>query len=316
MTAEQHEVLQVTSFPASTNEDLAARFQVHKLYEAADPAAMIAELSGCLRAIVTTMPQGADRALIESFPKLEIISAYGVGVDPIDTGCAAERGVIVSNTPDVLTDCVADLGMGLLVAISRRIVADDRYVREGRWVDPANIPLATGLKGKTVGIVGFGRIGKEVAKRAEAFGMKIAYHGRHRQDGVSHPYHGEAAALAGACDYLMLCCPGGPETHHLVNATVLAALGSNGFLINIARGSVVDQNALVEVLVESRIAGAALDVFEDEPNVPTALFGLENVIVQPHTASATWETRTAMGDLMIENLLRHFDGQPVLTRVA
>jgi lactate dehydrogenase-like 2-hydroxyacid dehydrogenase len=176
--------------------------------------------------------------------------------------------------------------------------------------------LTTGLKGKTVGIVGLGRIGKEVAKRARAFGMEIAYHGRAEQADVPYSYHGEVAALAAAADYLVLCCPGGDETRHLVNAEVLSALGPKGFLVNIARGSVVDEAALVEAAAGRTIAGAAIDVFEDEPNVPEALLPLDNVVIQPHQASATVETRTAMGDLMIDNLLRHFAGEPVLTPVG
>ena len=317
MTAEATEVLQVTDFPAITNERLEARFTVHKYHLAADREAFVAGLADRVRAIAITTPgDPCDRAMIEALPTLEIIAANAVGVDFIDRAAAAERGVIVTNTPGVLTNCVADHGMGLLLAISRGIVEGDRYVRAGRWPTEGDMRLTTGLKGKTVGIVGLGRIGKEVAKRAEAFGMGIAYYGRHRQEGVPHPYFAEVAGLAHVADYLVLCCPGGAETRHLIDASVLEALGPKGFLVNIARGSVVDEAALVTAARNQVIAGAAIDVFEDEPNVPEALFGLDNVVVQPHQASATIETRTAMGDLMIENLTRHFAGELVPTSVA
>jgi lactate dehydrogenase-like 2-hydroxyacid dehydrogenase len=317
MTAEKPEILQVTDFPEGTNESLDASFTVHKYYEAADRKACIADVRDRVRGIAITTPgDPADRAMIEALPKLEIIAANAVGVDFIDRACAAEHGVIVTNTPEVLTDCVADLGMGLLLAVSRGIVEGDRYVRAGRWPREGDMHLTTGLKGKTVGIVGLGRIGKEVAKRAEAFGMRIAYHGRAEQPDVPYRYYAEVAGLAEAAQYLVLCCPGGAETRHLVDADVLRALGPKGFLVNIARGSVVDEAALVEAARERIIAGAAIDVFEDEPNVPEALFPLDNVVIQPHQASATVETRAQMGDLMIENLVRHFAGEPVLTPVA
>ncbi|MDP6705208.1 MAG: 2-hydroxyacid dehydrogenase [Alphaproteobacteria bacterium] len=317
MSADQPVVLQVTDFPAVTNERLEATFDVLKYHEAADGVAFIAEVRDRVRGMAITTPgDPADRAMIESLPNLEIIAANAVGVDFIDRAAAAERGVIVTNTPGVLTDCVADHGMGLLLAVSRGIVEGDRYVRAGRWPREGDMHLTAGLKGKTVGIVGLGRIGKEVAKRARAFGMEIAYHGRAAQSDVTYRYYGAVADLAEAADYLVLCCPGGDETRHLVNAEVLSALGPKGFLVNIARGSVVDEAALIEAAAERRIAGAAIDVFEDEPNVPEALLPLDNVVVQPHQASATVETRTAMGDLMIDNLLRHFAGEPVLTPVG
>ena len=316
LVAENPDVLQVADLPPWTRERLESLFIVHDLDAADDPADFVAGIADRICGIAITTPGVADRTLIEALPNLQIISAFAVGVDFIDLECAAERAVIVTNTPEVLTDCVADLGMGLLIAISRGIVEGDRYTRAGRWPREGDMRLTAALKGKTVGIVGFGRIGREVAKRAEAFGMKIAYHGRSRQDDVVHHYYGDAVSLAAASDYLVLCCPGGAETRHLVNRDVFAALGRDGFLVNIARGSVVDAAELVAALQADRIAGAAIDVFEDEPNVPEALFEFENVIVQPHQASATVETRTAMGDLMIHNLVQHFAGKPVSTPVV
>lgn len=314
--AEKADVLQVIDFPPFTNERLEKLFTVHKSFQAEDPDAFIAGVAERIRGIAVTPPATARRELIERLPNLEIIAAFAVGVDVIDLGCAGERGVIVTNTPDVLTDCVADLGMGLIVAICRGIVEGDRYTRAGRWVAEGDMHLTTALGGQTLGIVGLGRIGKAVAKRAEAFGMKIAYHGRNKQAEVDYPYHPDIAALARAADCLVLCCPGGEATRHMVDGDVLSALGPEGFLVNIARGSVVDEAALVEACRAGTIAGAALDVFENEPHVPEALFELENVIVQPHQASATVATRTAMGDLMIDNLVRHFTGEPVLTPVG
>jgi len=314
--AEKVDILQVIDFPSFTNARLESLFSVHKSFQAKDPDAFVEGLTQRIRGIVLTPPATARRALLEKLPKLEIISAFAVGVDVVDLDRAAERGIIVTNTPDVLTDCVADLGMGLLVAISRGIVAGDRYVRAGRWLREGDMHLTTALGGKTLGVVGLGRIGKAVAKRAEAFGMKIAYHGRRKQTGVDYAYHPDAASLARAADFLVLCCPGGDATRHMIDAEVLTALGPEGFLVNIARGAVVDEAALIEACQKGTIAGAALDVFENEPRVPEALFGLENVIVQPHQASATVATRTAMGNMMIDNLVRHFAGEPVLTPVG
>ena len=315
MSGGKEEVVQVAPVPPWIGDKLAANFTVHRLWEAADPEALVAEVAPRIRGIATIGQVGAKRDLIEKLPRLEIISCFAVGVDAVDLGYCREKGIIVTNTPDVLTDCVADLGMGLVIAIARRIVEGDRYVRAGRWLQ-GDLTYGSALKGKTLGIVGLGRIGQELADRAEAFKMTIAYHNRHRKDGVQYPYYPDAVSLAEASDFLALTCPGGQATHHLVNEAVLKALGPKGFLINIARGSVVDEPALVRALQDGTIAGAALDVFEAEPRVPEALFALDNVIVQPHQASATMETRTAMGDLMIENLVRHLSGRDVLTRVV
>jgi lactate dehydrogenase-like 2-hydroxyacid dehydrogenase len=314
--ADKVDLLQMLDYPSFTDERLAKLFTIHKPHRAKDAEAFVGGVAARIRAASVSPPAVLRRPLIERLPKLEIISIRAVGVDCVDLDAAAERGIVVTYTPDVLTDCVADLGMGLLVAISRGIVEGDRYARAGRWPSAGDMHLTTALGGKTLGIVGLGRIGKAVARRAEAFGMRIAYQGRHRQDDVDYPYYATPAALAAAVSHLVLCCPGGAATRHMIDAEVLRALGPHGFLVNIARGSVVDEAALVEACRGRTIAGAALDVFEAEPNIPAALFQLENVIVQPHQASATVETRKAMGDLMIDNLVRHFAGQPVLTPVG
>lgn len=314
MTEARPGVVQVAPLPSPTAERLAEHFTPHRLWDAAGIEAFLAGPGGQVRAIATLGNVVLDKRVIPGMPNLQIVSCYGVGVDGVDLSAAKAKGVIVSNTPDVLTDCVADLGMSLLLMVSRRLVEADRYVRAGNWLKD-NFPLTVAPRGKTMGIIGLGRIGLAVAKRAESFGLRIAYHGPSKKAGIAYPYYASAAALAAASDYLMLTCPGGAGTRNLVDAKVLEALGPKGYLINIARGSVVDEPALVKALQDKRIAGAGLDVFVDEPKVPDALFGLDNVVLAPHLASATMETRTAMGDLMIDNLLCHFAGRPVLTRV-
>jgi lactate dehydrogenase-like 2-hydroxyacid dehydrogenase len=257
-----------------------------------------------------------DAAMMALLPDLEIVACFGVGYDGADIGYATQHGIAVTNTPDVLTDCVADLGMALTLATLRKIVEGDRYVRAGRWQSEGILDLANSPRGRCLGIVGLGRIGLALAKRAEAFGMTIAYHNRSERVDVPYPYFASAGALAAACDVMALTCPGSEATRNLIDSEVLAALGSTGYLINIARGSVVDEAALVRALLDHTIAGAGLDVFAAEPHVPAALFALENVVLQPHQASATVETRTAMGNLTIDNLLAHFQGLPLPNRVA
>ncbi|MDA1099811.1 MAG: 2-hydroxyacid dehydrogenase [Proteobacteria bacterium] len=257
-----------------------------------------------------------DAEMMTLLPNLEIVACFGVGYDGADVGYAKQHGIAITNTPDVLTDCVADLGMALTLAILRKVVEGDRYVRAGRWQSEGILDLANSPRGRCLGIVGLGRIGLALATRAEVFGMTIAYHNRTERDDVSYPYYDSVAGLAAACDVLALTCPGGEATRNLIDREVFEALGGTGYLVNIARGSVVDEAALVRALSDHTIAGAGLDVFAAEPNVPRALFALENVILQPHQASATVETRTAMGNLTIDNLLAHFQGQPLPNQVA
>lgn len=311
MTKDVH-VLQAADFPPWINERLASEFTVCRYDQAKDKDALLREAAPRVRAIATSAPEGADRALIGSLPKLEIISSFAVGVDPIDLACARERGIVVTNTAGVLTDCVADLGMALILAIMRRVVHADRYVREGDWASKGTMGLTTALRGKKLGVVGLGRIGLALAKRAESFGMAIQYQNRRKREDVAYPWFADPASLAEASDVVAVVVPGGAETKNMIDARVLDALGPKGFLVNIARGSVVDEPALIAALKERRIAGAGLDVFAEEPRKPDEFAGLDNVVLQPHHASATVETRTAMGDLMIDNLLRHFRGQAAL----
>jgi len=290
-------------------------FTVQKLWQAKDRAALRAEVGSRIRAIQSGGGHGADAKLMDALPKLEIISCFGVGVDAVDLGAAKQRGVIVTNTPDVLNECVADLAMGLTLATLRRISLGDRFVRAGSWLKGA-LPLAQKVGGKTMGILGYGRIGKAIAKRAEAFGMHIVYHGRKPQTGVAHKYYANLTDMARDCDVLMVICPGGAATRRIVNAEVMQALGREGTLINVARGSVVDEDALVKALADGTLGAAGLDVFESEPKVPQALLGMDQVVLQPHVGSATHDTRKAMGDLTVDNLRAHFAGKSVLTPVA
>jgi hydroxypyruvate reductase len=267
-----------------------------------------------LRGIVTSASHGgADAALIESLPALEIIAGFGVGVDNIDVAAAKRRGIVVTNTPGVLNEAVADSALALLLAVTRRVCQADRYVRAGQW-GKAPFPLGQGLQGKTCGILGLGGIGRCIATRVEAFGMQVAYHGRHRQE-VAYQYCDSLLELAGISDVLVAAIPGGSETRALIDRAVLEALGTEGVLINIARGSVVDQPVLVEMLGSQRLGGAGLDVFIDEPHVPEELYALDNVVLLPHLGSATEETRLAMGQLTLANLKAHFEGRPALTPV-
>lgn len=299
---------------AGTQATLESEFAVHKLHEATDREAFLKSVSGKIRGIASFGAAPVDGRLMDALPKLEIISNFGVGVDQINLDDARKRGIIVTNTPDVLNECVADTALALVLNTLRKLPQCEAYLRAGKWLN-APYPLTTSLGGKTMGILGLGRIGEAVAKRAMACGMKIRYHNRNRKD-VPYPYDPDPIALARNADVLMVVTPGGAETKNLVNAAVLDALGPQGYLVNIARGSVVDEPVLLKYLQEKKIAGAGLDVFADEPRVPPAFFSLDNAVLFPHVASATVETRKAMGDLQIENLRRHFSGAQVLTRVV
>lgn len=309
------DVLSIGSFPAATNVELAKRFAITHHFNRPAPDALGAELKARIRGIATEANRGADRALIEALPRLEVISLFGVGTDSVDLAAARERHIPVTNTPGILTDEVADLAIGLMLASARQIVFADRYVRDGSWGSKGPIPLGRSVGGKTMGVLGLGGIGRAIADRGAAFRMRIIYSGPRRKPGVPYEYVADIVELARQSDYLMIACRGGPETRHLVSAAVIDALGPAGTLINVARGSVVDEAALIAALAEGRLGHAALDVFESEPNPSPELLKLPNVLVQPHHGSATVETRTAIGQLMIDNLGAHFAHQPLLTPV-
>lgn len=288
-------------------------YVVHDRVHQSDPVAFAA-LAPRIRAVAASGEAKVPRALIDQMPALEIISVFGVGYDGIDVQAARERGVPVTNTPDVLTDDVADMGMGLLLAVARRIAQADRFVRAGEW-SHGRMVLGRKVSGARLGIVGLGRIGLAIARRAEGFGMSVAYTARHEKPATAFRYYPTPQALAAQVDFLMVITPGGDATRGLINEQVLTALGPQGYLINVARGSVVDQGALIRALDQGLIAGAALDVFEDEPRVPAELCARDDVVLTPHVGSATWQTRRAMADLAFGNLQAHFAGQPLLTPV-
>lgn len=272
------------------------------------------EVAPRIRAVLTTGTVGLDAAGAALYPRLEILSVHGVGVDAVDLAAMAARGIVVTNTPDVLTEDVADLAVSLLLTASRRLPLLDRYVRAGHWEEKRPLQPARSLRGKVVGIYGYGRIGQAVATRLRAFGMQIRYH--QRSAGPEPGLRCESLlALAQASDFLVLCTPGGAATRHAVDAAVLDALGPEGTLVNVARGSVVDEAALVEALAGGRLGAAALDVFEDEPRVPHPLRGMDKVVLTPHVGSFTVETRRAMAALAVGNLEAHFAGRPALTPV-
>jgi lactate dehydrogenase-like 2-hydroxyacid dehydrogenase len=293
---------------------LDAAYTTHKLWQAPDRNALVTSLADKITAVASSNSGGIDGATISRLPKLKVIAHFGVGYDTVDVTAAKARNVAVTNTPDVLTEEVADLAMALLLAAVRRVPQGDRYVREGKWLKGA-MALTESVQGKTLGIIGAGRIGRAIAKRAAAFNLDIAYQGPNKKADLPYRYFADPVALAREADLLMVACPGGEATRGLVSRAVIDALGPKGFIVNIARGSVIDEPALLEALRQGRIAGAGLDVFADEPRVPEAFLTLENVVLQPHVASATHPTRAAMGQLVIDNLAAHFAGKPLLTPV-
>jgi hydroxypyruvate reductase len=307
------EILTVAKLWSPYLEELQKTFIVHDRTHELDAAAFV-QIAPRIKAIAGGGESQVTRALIAQLPALEMISVFGVGYDRYDVAAARERGIPITNTPDVLTDDVADMGISLMLAIARTIPQADQYVREGKWPS-GPMPLARKVTGARLGIVGLGRIGSAIARRAAGFDMSIAYTSRNKVADSPYSYYPTPAALAAEVDFLMVITPGGAATKGLINAEVLKALGSNGYLINVARGSVVDESALITALQNNVIAGAALDVFENEPHVPSALCAMSNVVLAPHVASATWQTRRAMADLAFGNLQAHFAGKPLLTPV-
>ena len=289
-------------------QQLAPRFSLVP-YEALETTDLSA-----IRGIATRGKRPVGDALMARLPALEIVANFGVGYDTVDAAAAARRGVLVTHTPDVLNEEVADLALGLLLATVREIPQADRFVRAGRWPAGA-FPLGPTLRDRTVGMVGMGRIGRAIARRLEGFSVPVVYHSRRAQPDLAYTHYPDLIEMARAVDVLMVIVPGGAATYHMVNADVLRALGPNGILINVARGSVVDEKALLTALEERTILSAGLDVFEDEPRVPDAFFPLDNVVLLPHVGSASHYTRNAMGQLVVDNLLSWFDGKGPLTPV-
>ncbi|MBI0328448.1 2-hydroxyacid dehydrogenase [Burkholderia plantarii] len=305
-------ILVVTRYPEADMVVLGEQYELHVLAEAPDRAALLAGLAPRVRVLATNGESGADAALIDALPKLEIIVSYGVGVDAIDLAHAARRGVRVTNTPDVLTEDVADMGLALMLAVAREIPRNDARTRAGEWGREAFTPTSR-MFGKRLGIVGLGRVGRAVARRAAAFGMRIAYTDRMCFDDVPHAFHASAAELAAQADFLMVCAAADQIPRGAIGREVFDALGPDGFLVNIARGSIIDEPVLIDYLGHGRLRGAALDVFWNEPAIDRRLFALPNVVLQPHRASATVETRAAMAGLVRANLQAYFEGRPLVT---
>ena len=309
------EVLLTAPMRSSAVDALGRAFQLHPLWEQADAQAFLAEVGPRIRGVATSTLFGrVDSDLLDRLPAAEIIASFGVGYDNVDVLAAAERGIVVTNTPGVLDDEVADLTIGLLIATLRRIPQADRFVREGRWAAGA-FPLSPTLRGRRVGLVGFGNIGQAIARRLSAFGVALAYHSRSPKAGSEVEYHPTLRGLAEASDVLIAIVPGGPATRHLIGRDVLEALGSEGVLINVSRGSVVDEQALIDALQSGTILAAGLDVYEDEPHVPEPLIDMEQVVLLPHIGSASTHTRTAMGQLVVDNLVSWFERGVAITPV-
>lgn len=315
MTTAKPKVLQTGRLLPALEKALAADFDVHPLFEEKDRAAFLTAHGAEFVAIVTSARFGATADLINALPNLKVISSFGVGYDTIDIAAAKARDIPVGYTPDVLNDCVADTAFGLIIDVARGFTASDRYTRRGDWLK-APFPLATKVSGKKLGILGLGRIGRTIAHRASGFDMEIRYHNRKPVSDVKYGYAASLIELAKWSDFLVVAAAGGPETRGLISSEVLNALGPQGFIVNIARGSVIDEAALIEALKAKRIAGAGLDVYVDEPRVPEALFALDNVVLLPHVGSGTHETRQAMGDLTLANLKAFFETGKLLTPVS
>ncbi len=298
---------------------LAPVYTVHRLWQADDREALLARVGPEIEAVCTGGHTGVktDAAMIARLPKLRVIANFGVGYDSIDAPAAAARGIVVTNTPDVLTEEVADTALGLLLMTVRELSKAENHLRGGHWGEKGDYRLTPGsLRDRSVGIAGLGRIGKAIARRCEAFGLPVSYYGRSKQQGVTYPHYATLTELAKAVDTLIVVTPGGPETNKMVNAEVLAALGPRGVVINVARGSVIDEAALISALRERRIEAAGLDVFVNEPKLSPEFLSLDNVVLTPHVGSGSQYTRNLMAQLVVDNLLAYAERQPPLTPVT
>jgi lactate dehydrogenase-like 2-hydroxyacid dehydrogenase len=315
MAGAKAEILLLGPSKAVIVDGLSAVFTVHQARTAAEAEPALATIAPRVRAIAVAGPPGrVESALMERLPKLEIVSSFGVGYDNIDAKWAGQHGIIVTNTPDVLTEEVADTAIGLLLCTVRQFPQAERYLRAGKWPQ-GDYPLSQSLHDRTVGIVGLGRIGKAIARRLDAMQVPVVYHTRRAQADVSYRHYPDLLAMARAADVLLVITPGGPETRNLINAEVLKALGPNGILINMSRGSVVDEEALIAALTDRTILTAGLDVFAKEPQVPQALIDMDHIVLFPHLGSASVHTRRAMEQLVVDNLVAWNAGKPALTPV-
>lgn len=300
---EHYDIVQVASLGQAFDERLAERYRVLAAWR--DPEGLEDYAPHQMRHVrlaVTSVRRGFARRMFERLPALRAVCSWGAGYDTLDLGAAREHGVQVSNTPEVLNDCVADLAWALLLATARRVAAGDRYVKAGEWRALGEFPLSTKVSGKRLGILGLGRIGEAIARRGQGFSMEVRYHGRHARADAPYAYEPSLPALAEWADFLVVACVGGPSTHHIVDARVIRALGARGILVNISRGSVVDQAALLAALCAGELGGAGLDVLEREPSQAEEFAGMDQVVLMPHVGSATDETRAGMSQLVMDNV--------------
>ncbi|MFM8548540.1 MAG: 2-hydroxyacid dehydrogenase [Betaproteobacteria bacterium] len=307
-------VLQVGPLHGPTQTELARLYDVRTLFDAPDRDALLRELAPHCRIAATSGARGMEAALMDALPQLRLIACFGVGVDAIDVAHARKRDIAVTNTPDVLTEDVADLALALLLGTVRRIPQGDRFVRDGQWLK-GGMALTASLQGNKVGIVGLGRIGAAIAKRCTAFNTEIGYFGPREKPASGHRFFADIVTMARWADVMIAACPGGAQTKGIVSRAALEALGPQGVFVNIARGSVVDEAAMVELLAAGKLGAAGLDVFEREPQVPQSLIGLDNVVLHPHQGSATHPTRMAMGQLVLDNIAAWVAGRALVTPV-
>lgn len=308
------EILLIGPLIESTMAQLDAAYVVHRYDLAPDKDALLAQIAPRVTAIATRGDYKLPDALLAQLPNVRVIASSGTGYDGVDSAGARRRGIAVTNSPSVAAECVADAAWGLMLGSMRRVATLDRYVRAGKWLQgPA--PFTDRVWGEKLGILGLGSIGRAVARRAEGFGMDIAYHGRHRQDDVAYRYYDDPVELARAVKVLVIAMPGRSETRGFVGKAIIDALGPKGYLVNVSRGTVVDEDYLVDALTQGRLAGAGLDVFADEPRVPEALFALDNVVMTPHAGSGTQQTRDALGQFVVDNLDAFFAGRPLVSPV-
>ncbi|MPM19435.1 2-ketogluconate reductase [bioreactor metagenome] len=309
-------VVQIAPVGALADALLASQFDAVRLWQIDDRDAWLREHAHEVDVLVTSVRAGCDASTMAQFANLRAVCSWGIGFDTIDVAAAHARGIEVSVTPDVLDDCVADMAWALMLAVARQIPAADRYVQTGQWRKLGEFPLATRVSGKRMGILGLGRIGRAIARRGEGFSMSVAYHGRKPQADAPYRFMDNLIEMAEWADFLVVACPGGPQTHHLINSEVLAALGTKGILINIARGSVVDTSALISALDQHQLRGAGLDVIEGEPGAPDALRNRNDVVFTPHIGSATTETREAMEQLVVDNVRAFREHGKLLTPIT
>lgn len=311
-----YEILQLASMGAELDDELASRYRVLQAWDGAGSGQGVLEQAGGVRLVITSARVGLDAATMDLLPDLRAVCSWGVGYDTLDVDAAAQRGIVISNTPDVLDDCVADMAWALLLSAARRTAIADRYVKTGQWRTLGAFPLTTRVWGKRLGILGLGRIGMAIAERASGFRMEVRYTNRSRRADTSHIYEPDLKSLAAWADFLVVACPGGPATRHIVDAGVLQALGPAGILVNVARGSVVDQQAMLRALEDGTLGGAGLDVLENEPGAPVELMSMDQVSLTPHMASATHETRREMAELLVRNVVLFMDTGRLLTPVS